>query len=129
MYRHRCQSCPLVFKHQEQLQSHELTHSFRVTHRCDTCSRTFHSIVSLLQHQQDDHPSSEFNCKICDLNFTDQTSFDNHSTSIEHLHKTKLILEDQSGKLQLNDKVKYGPYWVDFFYAVINSNVWIYSNI
>uniref|UniRef100_A0A1I7S1D6 Zinc finger protein n=1 Tax=Bursaphelenchus xylophilus TaxID=6326 RepID=A0A1I7S1D6_BURXY len=103
LYRHRCAHCPLVFKHGEQLKSHELTHSFRVNHKCPNCTRTFSSVLLLLQHQQDEH--SELKCELCSATFGDKQGLDSHLGSVEHLNRTKQFLEDQPNKLQLNEKV------------------------
>ncbi|CAD5205714.1 unnamed protein product [Bursaphelenchus okinawaensis] len=105
LYRHRCSHCPLVFKHGEQLKSHELTHSFRLNHKCTSCTRTFSSVLLLLQHQQDEHINSDLRCELCSTNFGDKNSLDSHLVSVDHLNRTKQYLEDQPNKLQLNDKV------------------------
>ncbi|KAI6203727.1 hypothetical protein M3Y94_00589800 [Aphelenchoides besseyi] len=106
VYRHRCPHCPLIFKHDEQLRMHEITHSYRISHKCPTCSKTFHSVSAVLQHQQEEHQNEEIRCEQCNVGFADRAELTAHNTGIDHLNRIKQQLQDQSSQqFQVSDKV------------------------
>ncbi|KAE9549176.1 hypothetical protein FO519_007612 [Halicephalobus sp. NKZ332] len=114
IYRFHCAVCPMVFKNKESYQKHALRHLFDCSHKCSRCNRSFKTEISLKTHLMNKHGIQnlenlhEHKCSICDEVFQDRISLQNHVYSIEHLHKAKKFLEDQSqGKLgtKINDQV------------------------
>ena len=104
----------MVFKNKESYQKHALRHLFDCSHKCTRCNRSFKTEISLKTHLMNKHGIQnlenlhEHRCSICDEVFSDRMSLQAHVYSIEHLHKAKKFLEDQSqGKLgtKINDQV------------------------
>ena len=114
IYRFHCTFCPMIFRTNDGLQKHSLRHVFDCSHKCTRCNRSFKSIQSLRNHLANKHdiphPDAikENFCSICSQYFDDRQSLQAHIYSIEHLHRAKKFLEEQStGKLgqQLNEQV------------------------
>ncbi|KAI6170498.1 hypothetical protein M3Y97_01146400 [Aphelenchoides bicaudatus] len=105
VYRHRCPRCPLIFKQNEEMVTHQLTHDFRLKQQCSNCSQSFQSVSQLLQHQQNEH-KEELRCELCSISFTDRSAMAIHMSSLEHLQKAKRHLEEQPQEaMKLNEKV------------------------
>uniref|UniRef100_A0AC35FT14 C2H2-type domain-containing protein n=1 Tax=Panagrolaimus sp. PS1159 TaxID=55785 RepID=A0AC35FT14_9BILA len=114
IYKYHCKLCPMIFRTNDGYQTHSLKHIFTSTHKCTRCNRSFKSVQSLRNHMTNKHEISSFDstndnsCSICPESFPDRQTLQTHIYSIEHLHKAKKILEQQStGKLgqQLNEQV------------------------